>query len=89
MTKISMKLLLGASTAAMIAAISLAPATHAQDQPGYANTTPQAQPAPMAAPDQQNGYAQPQTASVPQTQGTTDPSALQQMNPRYPGPKLN
>jgi hypothetical protein len=97
MTRISMKFLLGASSAAVIAAVSLAPAAQAQDymqgqgQPGYMSTAPQAQPGmqPGLAPaPQPYGYAQPQNAYAP-PQGTAAPADLQQMNARYPGPKLN
>jgi hypothetical protein len=90
MTKISMKSLLGASSAVVIAAISLTPAAHAQMQPGYA------EPAPMAPAPQQNSYIAPQpNADVPQQNAyvpppaATEPSQLRPMESRYPGPKLN
>jgi hypothetical protein len=100
MTKISMKALLGASTAAVIAVISLTSAAHAQGQPGtmngepgYTNAAPQMgpadQPAGMAPAPQQNGYGPQQNAYVPPQPGTTEPSQLHQMDPRYPGPKLH
>jgi hypothetical protein len=97
MTKISMKSLLGASSAVVIAAISLTPAAHAQMQPGYTAAQPgYAEPAPMAPAPQQNSYIAPQpNADVPQQNAyvpppaATEPSQLRPMESRYPGPKLN
>jgi len=82
MTRISMKALLGASTAAVIAAISLAPAASAQGQPGYMTPMPQAQPGSMPPAPPPNGY-------IPPQQGTAVPIQLNQDNARYPGPKVN
>jgi hypothetical protein len=93
-----MKALLGASSLAVIAAISLTPAAQAQEQPGTMPGTMNAappqpgvmssvgQPAVMAPAPQQ--YP-PQNAYAPAMQGETQPSELHQVNPRYPGPKLN
>lgn len=89
MTRISMKALLGASTAAVIAAISLAPPASAQGQPGYMTPMPQAQPGSMPPAPQPNGYMPPQSAYAPPQQGTTEPIQLNQVNTRYPGPKVN
>jgi hypothetical protein len=93
MTKISMKFLLGASTVAVITAISLAPAAHAQGQPGYMSQGPQGasagQPGYMAPAPQQNGYMPQQNAYLPPSAETSAPPQFPQPNGRYPGPKLN
>jgi len=98
MTRISMKFLLGAGTAAVIAAISLAPAAYAQGQPGYMSPAPQEGPAgppgymaPMPQQDgygpQQNGYGPQQNAYLPPP--ASMPPQFPQPDGRYPGPKLN
>lgn len=96
MTSNSMKALFGAGSLAVIAAVSLAPAAHAQAQQGtmygqpgamapapqpYGYATPQA-PAP-------NGYGPQQNAYVPAQQDAAPPIELHQSNPAYPGPKIN
>ena len=90
--KVSMKFLLGASTAAVIAAISLAPAAHAQGQPGYMSTAPGVTPPaeePGYTASQQNGYSpQQQNAFVP-PQAVSAPPQFPQPTGRYPGPKLH
>jgi hypothetical protein len=88
-----MKVLLGASTAVVIAAISLAPAAYAQGQPGYMSPAPQAapagQPGSMAPAPQENGYGMQQNAYIPPPAATSAPPQFPQPAGRYPGPKLN
>jgi hypothetical protein len=93
MTRISMKALLGASSVAVIAAISLTPAAHAQGQPGYTEAMPP-QPGMMPPAGQPGmapppGYGPQQNAYLPPVAGTSDPNQFHQVNTRYPGPKLN
>jgi hypothetical protein len=91
MTRISVKFLLGASTAAVIAAMSLAPAAYAQGQPGYMSPAPQGgpagQPGYMVPAPQQNGYGPQQNAYLPPPENA--PPQFPQPDGRYPGPKLN
>lgn len=98
MTRISLKALLGAGSLAVAAAVSLAPAAYAQmqpaaamnPQPSYSNPASDTmgaagQPgamAPNGAMLQQNAYGAPQ--SEPQ-----QPTEFHQLDPRYPGPRLN
>jgi hypothetical protein len=95
MTRISMKFLLGASAAAVIAAISLAPAAYAQGQPGYMSPTPEqngypssAQQATYPSPQQPYGYGPQQNAYLPPP-GPSAPPQFPQPDGRYPGPKVN
>jgi len=98
MTKISMKALFAAGSLAVVAAISLSPAAHAQGQPGTMTAPPpppgpmntMGQPGPMAPVPQPSGYGYaPQQNSYIPPAATSGPSELIQANPRYPGPKIN
>jgi hypothetical protein len=96
MMKISMKALLGAGSVAVIAAISLVPAAHAQAQPDTMNAAPPAQPGAMnpagqpntMAPQQNEQNGMQQNAYLPQQPAAAEPQ-FRQTEARYPGPKLN
>jgi hypothetical protein len=90
MTRISMKALLGAGSLAVISAISLTPAAHAQGQPGTMSTAPGVVP-PAGEPGYMapNGYAPQQNAYLPPPAAASAPPQFPQPAGRFPGPKLN